>query len=313
MGIDKPDVRFVAHLNLPKSIEAYYQETGRAGRDGEAANAWMSYGLQDVITLRYMLQSSDAGETYKRVAYSKLDALLGLCEQTGCRRQMLLAYFGEELGAPCGNCDTCLDPPDTWDGTEAAQKVLSCVYRTGQGFGVNYVINVLLGKDDERIRRNRHTEVSTYGIGQEHSATEWRGIFRQLLAQGYLVTDAGGHGTLQLAEKSRPLLRGESRLELRKLRKGRKAPRKSPDSTFAPDHASLELFELLRQHRMDLAQANGVPPYVIFHDSTLQEMALRRPQTKEELREVSGVGDKKLSDFGDGFLNVIAVSLLKND
>ena len=305
MGIDKPDVRFVAHLNLPKSIEAYYQETGRAGRDGQAANAWMSYGLQDVITLRHMLQDSDADEQYKRISCSKLDSMLSLCEQTSCRRQALLSYFGEQLHAPCDNCDTCLDPPETWDGTEAAQMVLSCVYRTAQRFGVNYIIDVLSGKGDERIQRNRHDRISTFGIGAGRTAVEWRGIFRQLVAQGYLVTDMEGHGSLQLTEKARPLLRGDVQLQLRRQRKTVKQPRPKTRPITMLSDSDLSLFEMLRAHRMQLARERAVPPYVIFHDSTLQEMARLRPQNSDDMRAVSGVGEKKLSDFGDGFLGVV--------
>ncbi len=219
MGIDKPDVRFVAHLNLPKSIEAYYQETGRAGRDGEPANAWMAYGLQDVITLRQMMAESNASEQQKRVEHHKLEAMLGLCEMTTCRRQALLEYFGETGSEPCGNCDNCRNPPQTFDGTVTAQKALSCVYRTGQRFGVNYVIDVLLGKEDERIRQFRHDQLSTFGIGSEYSASGWRTIFRQLIALNYLTVDLDGYGGLRLTEKARPLLRGEAVIQLRKERK----------------------------------------------------------------------------------------------
>jgi ATP-dependent DNA helicase RecQ len=304
MGIDKPDVRFVAHLSLPKSIEAYYQETGRAGRDGEAANAWMAYGLQDVISLRQMLQDSDAGEQFKRIAHSKLEAMLGLCEQTSCRRQILLAYFGETLSAPCGNCDTCLDPPATWDGTEAARKALSCVYRTGQRFGVNYIIDVLTGKDDERIQRNGHNWLTTFGIGKEYSAVEWRGIFRQLIAQSYLAADLEGHGSLGLTEKARPLLRGEVPLQLRRQRKAQKAVAESPLAASLPD-VDVPLFEALRARRLELARERGVPPYVIFHDRTLREIAQRRPASEGELQGINGIGEKKLAEFGDHFLAVI--------
>ncbi len=220
MGIDKPDVRFVAHLNLPKSIEAYYQETGRAGRDGAAANAWLAYGLQDVITLRQMTHASDANEKYKQITHHKLEAMLGLCELTTCRRQALLAYFDEQYDEPCGNCDNCLQPPQTWDATVTAQKALSCVYRTGQRFGVNYIIEILTGKkNDERILRLGHDKISTYGIGHDLSATDWRGVFRQLIARGYLSVDIEGYGALHLTEACRPLLRGEVELALRKLRK----------------------------------------------------------------------------------------------
>jgi ATP-dependent DNA helicase RecQ len=306
MGIDKPDVRFVAHLSLPKSIEAYYQETGRAGRDGEPADAWMAYGLQDVISLRQMVMATDAPEQFKRAAHAKLEAMLGLCEMSDCRRQALLAYFDETLAEPCGNCDTCLQPPETWDGTEAAQMALSCVYRTGQRFGVNYVIDVLMGKDDARIESNGHQRLSTYGIGAARSGVEWRGVFRQLIALGYLAADLEGHGTLQLTEKARPLLRGEQRLQLRKLRKAEKVARESagrPALTLSA--ADEELFLALRGRRLSLARERGVPSYVIFHDRTLQEMAERRPATPEALRGITGVGDKKLADFGAAFLEVI--------
>ncbi|MCW9029895.1 MAG: DNA helicase RecQ, partial [Gammaproteobacteria bacterium] len=216
MGIDKPDVRFVAHLSLPKSIEAYYQETGRAGRDGAPANAWMSYGLQDVISLRQMAENNDSSEQFKRVLHNKLETMLALCEQRHCRRQSILAYFDEPLKEPCGNCDTCLNPPEAWDATESARKALSCVYKTGQRFGVNYVIDVLLGKDNTRIKQFQHDSVSTYGIGKDIHEQDWRSLFRQLIALGYLATDIDGHGAVKLAEQSRPLLRGEVELVLRK-------------------------------------------------------------------------------------------------
>ena len=306
MGIDKPDVRFVAHLSLPKSIEAYYQETGRAGRDGEPANAWMAYGLQDVITLRQMVMSTDAPEQFKRVTHSKLEAMLGLCEMSDCRRQALLAYFDETLAEPCGNCDTCLAPPETWDGTEAAQMALSCVYRTGQRFGVNYVIDVLTGKDDARIEGNGHHRLSTYGIGTARSGVEWRGVFRQLIALGYLAADLEGHGTLQLTEKARPLLRGEQSLQLRKLRKAEKTAKGPAERrSVTVSGKDEELFRALRGLRLTLARERGVPSYVIFHDRTLQEMAEWRPADLDQMRHINGVGEKKLTEFGEAFLDVI--------
>jgi len=307
MGIDKPDVRFVAHLNLPKSIEAYYQETGRAGRDGEPANAWMAYGLQDVITLRQMMQDGDAEEQFKRIALQKLEAMLGLCELISCRRQSLLAYFGEALAKPCGNCDNCTHPPQTWDGSVSAQKALSTVYRTGQRFGVNYIIDVLSGKDDDRIRSNRHDQISTYGIGNEHTGVEWRSIFRQLIAQGYLNVDVDGYGALKLTEKCRPVLRGEQTLQLRKITKPEKV-KKEKGARKQHDLRSIDepLFEALRTLRLSLAQEQGVPPYVIFHDTTLTEMTRTRPTTEETLRYISGVGEQKLKHYGQQFLEEIA-------
>ena len=307
MGIDKPDVRFVAHLNVPKSLEAYYQETGRAGRDGRPADAWMAYNLQDVINLRRMMGESDAGEQFKRIAHHKLEAMLGLCELTSCRRRALLAYFGERLPQPCGNCDICLQPPRTWDATEAAQQALSCVYRTGQRFGVNYVIDVLVGKEDERIRANGHDRISTFAIGASLKASEWRHILRQLIAQGFLDVDADGHGALRLTEASRPLLRGEIDLQLRELpaqEVARKAPRAARAEVELND-ADQALFEALRMRRLELAREQSVPPYVIFHDSTLRELASRRPRTDDEMRGISGIGEQKLARFGRDFIAII--------
>lgn len=306
MGIDKPDVRFVAHLNLPKSIEAYYQETGRAGRDGLPADAWMAYNLQDVITLRQMMQDSDAGEPFKRVAHHKLETMLGLCELISCRRQALLEYFGETLSGACGNCDTCLRPPETWDGTEAARKALSCVYRTGQRFGVNYLIDVLTGKDDARIQKNAHDRISTFAIGREYTGVDWRHIFRQLIAQGYLDSDAEGHGALHLTEKSRPLLRGEVRLQLRRQNRPEKTrPERQSKRNLRLRSCDEALFEALRLLRAKLAKQHGVPPYMIFHDSTLTEMARRHPVDEETLRAINGVGEHKLASYGKAFLEII--------
>jgi len=304
MGIDKPDVRFVAHLDLPKSIEAYYQETGRAGRDGEPANAWMSYGLQNVITLRQMIEQSDAPEAQQTVERRKLDAMLGLCEITSCRRQALIAYFDDQLDAACGNCDNCLLPPETWDASEAAQKALSAVYRTGQRFGVNYLIDVLHGADSERIRNFGHQQLSVYGIGKEFSGPEWRSIFRQLVVRGLLAVDIQGYGGLRLTEQARPVLRGETRLDLRRERKPEKIKKKKVQRRFS-DPADLELWEDLRTLRKELAEEQGVPPYVIFHDATLAEMVIWRPETPAALLNIDGVGQAKLEHYGEEFLELI--------
>ncbi|MEW8235577.1 MAG: DNA helicase RecQ [Candidatus Thiodiazotropha endolucinida] len=309
MGIDKPDVRFVAHLNLPKSIEAYYQETGRAGRDGQAANAWMIYGLQDVITLRQMQASSDADETHKRVERHKLDAMLAFCEITTCRRQTLLAYFDDHLEHPCGNCDTCLQPPETWDATVASQMALSCVHRTGQRFGVNHLIDVLLGKESDRILQFGHHRVSTFGIGKDLTATEWRTVYRQLIARGLLAVDLEGYGGLRLTQASRPVLRGETRLMLRKARKmGAKQQRKQPRIAEISNR-NQAIWQALRNLRLELAQTQGVPAYVIFHDATLIEMAEKRPRDKQQLALISGVGDHKLERYGDAFLSLLNSNL----
>lgn len=307
MGIDKPNVRFVAHLNLPKSIEAYYQETGRAGRDGLSANAWMVYGLQDVITLRQMLESAETDDARKRVERHKLDAMLGLCELTTCRRQALLAYFDDPLPEPCGNCDTCLDPPQTWDATESAQKALSCVHRTGQRFGVNYLVDVLLGKADERIQRFGHDQLTTFGIGKDQSQQEWRGIFRQLIARGLLAVDLEGHGSLKLTDDCRQVLRGEERLLLRRTTKPERKTNKVALRTRVAFTSETDtvLWEALRARRLELAKAQGVPPYVVFHDATLAALIERRPQTLQEFSRISGVGERKLAAYGDDFLEVI--------
>ena len=306
MGIDKPDVRFVAHLNLPKSLEAYYQETGRAGRDDQPANAWMVYGLQDVITLKKMQAGSNAPEEIKRIEHHKLDAMLGLCELTSCRRQALLRYFGDEMANPCGNCDTCLEPPETWDATAAAQKALSCVHRTGQRFGVSYLVDVLLGKVDDRISRFGHDKVSTYGIGSELNQSEWRNLYRQLIARGLLAVDLEGHGGLNLTEESRPVLRGEQSLHLRKFsRKAKAKSRERKTSRFAASEEMNNLWQALRNRRQQLADEKGIPAYMIFHDATLAEMVENRPETLEQLSNISGVGERKLADYGEEFLGVL--------
>ena len=305
MGIDKPNVRFVAHLDLPKSIEAYYQETGRAGRDGLPANAWMAYGLQDVIMLRQMLSSSNADEVHKRVELHKLDAMLGLCEQVHCRRQVLLNYFGDTLAQPCNNCDTCLEPVQTWDGSTAGQQALSCIYRTGQRFGVNYLIDVLLGKATERIINFGHDKLSTYGIGQNLDEQQWRSVFRQLVARGLVNVDLEGYGGLMLDEASRPVLRGEQQLMLRKDVKVEKTRRRKKGETSYGNSSDNLLWNALRAKRRELAEAQDVPPFVIFHDATLMEMVADKPVNQQQLMAISGVGKKKLELYGDDFLAVI--------
>jgi len=302
MGIDKPNVRFVAHLNLPKSIEAYYQETGRAGRDGLPAEAWMHYGLQDVVQLRQMIQQSEADQQRKQMEGQKLDAMLALCETTQCRRQTLLSYFGETLAQPCGNCDNCLTPPATWDATVAAQKALSAVHRTGQRFGVQYLVDVLLARDDPRIQQWGHHQLRVYGIGKELSANAWRALFRHLLLRGLVEVDSEGHGGLRLSPLSRPILRGEQTLTLRQHDNAQSRKKEKVQEIPASDKA---LWEDLRQHRRALAQTQGVPPYVIFHDATLMEMLRLRPLSLASLATVPGVGERKLAAYGESFLAIL--------
>lgn len=306
MGIDKPDVRFVAHLDLPKSIEAYYQETGRAGRDGEPSTAWMAYGLEDVIKLKQMMAGSDANEQFKRIEQQKLNGMLGLAELTSCRRQTLIGYFGDNLAEPCGNCDNCLTPIQTWDGTDAARKALSCVFRTEQRFGVVHLINVLRGKLTDKITQLNHHQVSTFGIGQDLSDGQWRSVFRQLVARGYLNVNFD-YGQLRLSETSRALLRGEETLMLRMDTMQTKSSMGGNKKSKALDikEGDLALWEALRACRKQLASEQGIPPFMIFHDATLKDMLDNKPSSLQGLGNISGIGQKKLDKYGDAFLNVL--------
>lgn len=306
MGIDKPDVRFVAHLNLPKSMEAYYQETGRGGRDGLPANAWMAYGLKDVITLKQMMANSDAEEQYKRVEHHKLEAMLGFTEITSCRRQSLLSYFNETLDKPCGNCDNCITPVETWDATIAAQKALSCVHRTGQRFGVNYLIDILTGKESDRSKQLGHDKLNVFGVGKEFDVKQWRSIFRQLISRNLLAVDLEGHGSLHLTEQCRAVLRSEQSLLLRMESKRAKSSRKGRKSYHSDNTTNNLLWEALRHCRKTLAEENNVPPFVIFHDATLMEMMERQPETHQQFLQLNGVGESKLEKYADAFLKTIS-------
>jgi ATP-dependent DNA helicase RecQ len=305
MGIDKPDVRFVLHADLPGSVEAFYQETGRAGRDGLPSETLMLYGADDIALRRRFIDESEAPDARKRTERRKLDALLGFAESCQCRRQVLLRYFGDDCDA-CGNCDVCLDPPETFDGTIAAQKLLSCIHRTGERFGQAHVVSVLLGESDERIDRLGHDKLSTFGIGGEHDRDAWRSIVRQLVAHGLIIVDVAGHGGLSISPEGRAFLREKPALSLRVLKKARR-DRKSRDRQTAQAFpaADRDLFEKLRVKRLELAKAQNVPPYVIFHDKTLAEMAARRPRSVAEFAAIPGAGQVKLARYGDAFLMVI--------
>jgi ATP-dependent DNA helicase RecQ len=300
MGIDKPDVRFVAHLDLPKSIEGYYQETGRAGRDGEPADAWMAYGLGDVVQLRRMMEQSEGSEEFRRVSFAKLDALLGLCETAGCRRVRMLDYFGE-AAAPCGNCDTCIDPPQTWDATEASRKALSCIYRTGQRFGAVHLIDVLRGKATERVAQWNHGELGVFGIGADLDEPTWRSVFRQLVAMGYARPDHDSYGALRLTEASRAVLRGERQVDMRRAVVRKAKPVKARPASGA-DPA---LLARLKTWRMAQARSQSVPPYVVFHDATLDAIAAARPRDLDALSAIAGIGAKKLERYGPALLELL--------
>jgi len=309
MGIDKPDVRFVAHMDLPKSLEGYYQETGRAGRDGEAADAWMCYGLGDLVMLRQMIEQSESGEERKRLERRKLDALLGYCESTECRRRLLLAGFGENYTGTCGNCDNCLAPPERWDATVEAQKAMSCIVRTGQRFGAAHVIEVLRGSDSEKVRQFGHQRLSTWGIGTDLDAKRWSGVVRQLVAMGLLDIDTEGFGALRLTDASRAVLRGERKVELRrdierKRDKSVRATRTAAATSDLPPHA-MSHFDALRHLRARLAREQNVPAYVIFHDATLRAIAAEAPRDLTELARISGVGASKLERYGEKVLETL--------
>ena len=309
MGIDKPDVRFVAHLDLPKSVEGYYQETGRAGRDGAPADAWMTYGLADVVQQRRLIDMSDASEEYKRVSAAKLDALLGLCETAGCRRVRLLDYFGE-ASTPCGNCDTCLAPPETYDATSAAQKALSAIYRTGQRFGAVHLIDVLRGKAGERVTRWDHDKLSVFGIGEDIDETAWRGVFRQLVALGFARVDHEAHGALRLTEASRPVLKGAQQVSMRRTVTRSRSTRRPPRSGSGPgadlSTADSALLDRLKAWRLTESRTQSVPAFVILHDKTLAEIARQRPPDLSALRDIAGIGATKLERYGPALVGIVA-------
>jgi ATP-dependent DNA helicase RecQ len=314
MGIDKPDVRFVAHIDLPKSIEGYYQETGRAGRDGLPADAWMVYGLSDVVQQRWMIDQSEGDAAYKRIVTSKLDAILGLCETTSCRRVAILDYF-DESAKPCDNCDNCITPPEVWDGTEAARKLMSCIFRceqaSGFSFGAQQIIDVLRGKSTAKVQQFGHEKLTTFGIGSDLDANQWRSVLRQLVMDGLVKVDHERFNTLRLTEASREVLRGERRLSLRRQPAkpvSRRGERRAVDKariTATPDSANAIVFEALRGWRRDMAKEHGVPAYTIFHDSTLLELAERLPNSLDDLRDISGIGATKLDRYGEALLEVM--------
>ena len=312
MGIDKPDVRFVAHLDLPKSIEGYYQETGRAGRDGAPANAWMAYGLQDVVQQRRMIDESEADEAYKRIQGQKLDAMLGLCETIGCRRVRLLSYFGQESG-PCGNCDTCLHPPVSYDATVPVQKLLSAIYRVDQRFGAGHVMDVLRGIDSDKVKQWKHDQLSTFGIGSDIGEQEWRAILRQVIAMDLVHVDHDAYHALKLTGEARPVLKGARQVQLRRYEKPARPSRQKRTGSAKPrgyveadlSRTEQEIFEKLRWWRVETARVHNVPAYIIFHDATMREIAKAKPDTLDALRGVSGVGEKKLQTYGEEIVALV--------
>lgn len=311
MGIDKPDVRFVAHLDLPASVEAYYQETGRAGRDGLPADAWMIYSLADVVVMRKMLELSEGDENFKHIQIKKLEALLGYAETVACRRQVLLDYFGEQGRSACGNCDTCLQQVETWDGTIAAQMALSCVYRTGQRFGAAYLTDVLMGRSNDRMQRFGHDKIKTFGVGHELSSGQWRSVFRQLTASGLLSVNMAQISGFRLTDKSWSVLKGERKLLLRKDPEPVKALKQKPSqkrkvaAVSLLSSTDLPLWEKLRALRLNISKELDIPPFVVFHDSTLAEMVEAKPTTREELLQITGVGEKKADKYGEQFLGIL--------